>query len=179
MTDNIPMADDATFEAELKAAKEAAAIPEKKGSGLSSRLDALDSLTANEFAVEIEGEVATGIFRVSGLTTFKLEMKPGETKPTKAPIKIAKMVQRDAKLPFNQWLRETIEAGDDSVRPTRTLAVVAIDNGVETRRWTFEKAYISAIEYSDFDNGSGELVEETLTIHFDSLTETWTWSGAQ
>ena len=32
---------------------------------------ALDSLCANEFALEIDGEPIDGIFRVSGLTTFK------------------------------------------------------------------------------------------------------------
>ncbi len=134
---------------------------------------ALDSLSANEFAVELENERAAGIFRVSGLTTFKLDVKPAQTKIAREPFKIIKIVQRDPNLPFNRWVRETIQAKDDIVRPQRVLEIVALDDGTETRRWKVTGAWISEISYSDFDTGSSELVQETLIIHYDSIEESW------
>lgn len=134
---------------------------------------ALDSLSANEFAVELENTLTTGIFRVSGLTTFKLDVKPSLTKRVTEPFKIAKLVQRDPSLPFNRWVRETVQAKDDIVRPLRTLDVIALDEGVETRRWRAKGAWISEISYSDFDTGSSELIQETLTIQYDEIEEIW------
>ncbi len=137
------------------------------------RTGMVDSLSANEFAVEIDGERATGIFKVSGFASFKLEVKPAITRMMTDTFKIAKMVQRDPNLPFNRWARETIAAKDDINRPKRTLAIIAVDDGNEIRRWTINGAWISEIAYSDFDTGSGELVQETLTIQYESITETW------
>jgi phage tail-like protein len=94
-------------------------------------------------------------------------------KLAREPFKIVKMVQRDGNNPFNSWIRETVAARDDIVRPKRTLAVVAIDDGVEVRRWTIKEAWISEISYSDFDTASGEMVEETLTIHYEEIEESW------
>lgn len=133
----------------------------------------IDSLSANEFAVLLDGEPAQGIFRVSGLLPFKLEVKPSLTKLVREPFKLAKMVQHDPNLPFNRWLRETIAARDDIVRPTRTIDLLAIDDGVEIRRWTIVGAWISEISYSDFNSASSDLIEETLTIHYDDVRETW------
>ena len=133
----------------------------------------IDSLTANEFEVHLEGERVPGIFRVSGFVPFKLEVKPGVTKIMREPFKLTKIVQRDPELPFNRWIRETISAKDDIVRPTRALAVVALDEGVESRRWIVQGAWISEISYSDFDSASGELVEETVVVHYDDVQETW------
>jgi hypothetical protein len=134
---------------------------------------AVDSLSANEFAVELEGVTAKGIFRVSGLVTFKLDVKPSLTKVVRDPLKIVKMVQRDPELPFNRWVRESVQAKDDIVRPLRTLEVVALDDGVETRRWKIKGAWISEISYSDFDSGSSELIQETLIIQYEDVEETW------
>ena len=134
---------------------------------------AVDSLSANEFAVELEGVPAAGIFRVSGLVTFKLDVKPSLTKVVRDPFKIVKMVQRDFDLPFNRWVRETVGARDDIVRPLRTLEVVALDDGIETRRWKIIGAWISEISYSDFDSGSSELIQETLVIQYEDVEETW------
>ncbi len=131
----------------------------------------LDSLSANEFALEIEGERATGIFRISGLTPFKMEIKPSLTKMLRDPFKVVKMVQRDPQNSFNVWVRETMGARQDIVRPTRTLAVVALDDGVETRRWTINGAYIAEIIYSDFNTASSDLIEETLTIMYESIDD--------
>lgn len=131
---------------------------------------ALDSLVANEFAVELEGETLTGVFRVSGLTTFKLN-DAGQM--VYRPIQISKMVQRDGNSSFNQWLRDTQKAGNDEDRPTRTVAVVAIDDGVETRRWTLSGAFITEVSYSAFDSASTNMVEETVTIRYSSLDEKW------
>lgn len=148
-------------------------MPDETISTASPTGQAIDSLSANEFAVEIEGTRATGIFRVSGLVTFKLDVKPSLTKVVRDPFKIVKMVQRDPNLPFNRWVRETVQVKDDIVRPLRTLEIIALDDGVETRRWKIKGAWISEISYSDFDSGSSELVQETLVIHYEDVEETW------
>ncbi len=133
----------------------------------------IDSLSANEFEVQLDGEVVKGVFRISGLVPFKLEVKPSMTKVVREPFKLAKMVQRDPEIAFNRWLRETIAATDDLARPSRTLEILAIDDGEETRRWTIKGAWISEIAYSDFNTASGDLIEETVTIHFDEISERW------
>jgi hypothetical protein len=134
---------------------------------------AIDSLSANEFAVEIEGERLSGVFRVSGLMPFKLDIKPSLTKLVREPFKIAKMVQRDPENPSNRWLRETVAHKNDIIRPTRTVTVIAIDDGVEVRRWTVKGAYISEVIYSDFNTASSELIEETFTIMYEDIEESW------
>src|SRR5262245_44087962 len=136
-------------------------------------VQAVDSLSANEFAVEIDGERVTGIFRISGFFSFKMEVKPGLNKVVHEPFKIAKMVQRDGNNAFNRWIRDTILAKDDIARPKRRLDVIAIDDGVETRRWTMAGAWISQIGYSDFNSALGELVEEILTIEHQEVEESW------
>ncbi len=133
----------------------------------------VDSLSANEFEVLLDGDRLQGVFRVSGLLPFKLEVKPSLTKLVRDPFKLSKMVQRDPQLPFNRWLRDTVTARDDIVRPTRTLEIVAVDDGKETRRWTVKEAWISEISYSDFNTGSSDLIEETVTIHYDDIEEQW------
>ena len=129
-------------------------------------MQALDSLCANEFDLKIEGESVSGIFRISGLVGFKLD---DSYKRVYEPIQISKMVQRDGNSPFNKWLRES-EAGG---RPTRTLAIVAVDDGVETRRWTINGAWISEVRYSEFNSASFEMVEEIFTIQFSGIDEAW------
>jgi len=133
----------------------------------------IDSLSANEFEVHLDGERVPGVFRVSGFVPFKLEVRPGMTKIVRDPFKLAKMVQRDPALPFNRWIQETLGAKEDIVRPVRSLVVVALDDGVETRRWTVSRAWISEISYSDFNTSSGELVEEVVTLHYEDIQETW------
>lgn len=133
----------------------------------------IDSLSANEFEVLLDGERLKGVFRVSGLLPFKLEVKPSLTKLVRDPFKLSKMVQRDPALPFNQWLQETLAARDDIVRPTRTLEIIAVDDGHESRRWTVKEAWISEIAYSDFNTGSSDLIEETVTIHYDDILVSW------
>lgn len=142
---------------------------------MTSRMVAVDSLVANEFKVEINGETILGVFRVGGLTTFKLDMQGGETaaKQVRPPLQLVKMVQRDANNVFNKWLRETIGTGPGHSRPRRTLSVVAVDDGIETRRWTAKGAWISEVSYSQFDTGSSEMVEEIVTIYYDELQESW------
>lgn len=133
----------------------------------------IDSLRQNEFEVLLDDERLSGVFKVAGLTTFRLDIKPSQTKLMRDPITLTKMVQRDPNLPFNRWLRETVAAGEDIDRPKRSLAILAMDDGVETRRWTLNDAWISQIKYSDFSSGNVELVEETITIQFESITEKW------
>jgi phage tail-like protein len=134
----------------------------------------VDSLVANEFEVELEGETLPGVFRVSGLVTFKLDGDDEHhASRTNSPILLSKMVQRDGNSVFNKWLRETANAKSGEPRPRRTLAVVAIDDGVETRRWTISGAWIQEVRYSDFDSASSAMVEEIVTIQFDSLQEHW------
>ena len=135
---------------------------------------AVDSLIANEFVLHIDDEPVTGIFTISGLTSFKLEVKTtNQLKKVQAPFKITKMVQRDPNNIFNKWLRETLSVGTDIVRPSRTLTIVAVDNGVAIRRWVVKKAWVSAVSYSDFDSGSSELIEETIEIQYDDIEESW------
>ncbi len=140
----------------------------------SANLQVIDSLSANEFAVEVDGQRVSGILRVSGLTSFKLEVKTTTSlKQLYDPFKVVKMVQRDPNLPINRWIQETIAAKADIVRPTRTLTVIAVDDGVETRRWTAHNAWISEVSYSEFNTGSPELIEETLVIQHDGIEESW------
>lgn len=134
----------------------------------------IDSLTANEFFVEVDGEKIDGIFRVTGLVAFKLDVRAQSAlKALKEPFKITRMVRRDPNDPFNRWLRESTLAKADIVRPTRTVDVVANDGGTETRRWSVKRAWISEISYSDFNTGSGELVEETITIQYEEIEDIW------
>lgn len=125
-------------------------------------IKAVDSLSAYEFHVELNGEVVDGIFSVHGLTSFTLE---GEM----PPLVISKMVQQDRNNAFNTWTRETMEGG----RPTREVAIVAVDEGLETRRWVYHNAYITAISFSDFDTALSELVEERITIRAQRVEEIW------
>lgn len=128
----------------------------------------IDSLVANEFAVELDGEAVSGVFRVSHLRTYATDENGERIKP---PFEIAKMVQRDANNPFNTWLRETLE-GDEA--PTRTLTILAIDDAVTTRKWTAHHARIAEVRYSTFDTGSSVMVEEIYTIAYDGITDEFT-----
>jgi len=134
-----------------------------------SGIKAVDSLSANEFHVEINGEIATGIFGVSGLCSRKVDVAAG--KLVHQPLNITKMVQQDPDLPFNQWTRETLEKPTSKV--TREIAVIAMDEGVETRRWVYSEAWISDIAFSDFDSSREELIEEQLTIQHSGVDEVW------
>ena len=134
----------------------------------------IDSLVANEFEVLIDDEPVSGIFSIGGLVTFKLEVKTTTSmKKLTEPFTIKKMVQRDPHNIFNTWVRDTFAAEADIVRPTRTVSVLAIDDGTEIRRWTVKKAWISQIKYSDFSTSSSEMIEETITIQYEDVEESW------
>lgn len=124
----------------------------------------VDSLSANEFSVEIDGEVATGIFRVVNFMPFNAHADSVRT------VLITKMVQRDANNPFNRWLRETTEG---ATQPRRTVSIVAIDDEVEMRRWNLKNAWIMSVGYSDFNTSNVELVEEQITIAYESVEVNW------
>lgn len=126
----------------------------------------VDSLVANEFEVKIGVETLHGLFHIDGLITFKIDESGNRVHP---PFRIAKMVQRDGGNVFNQWIKET-RSGD---RPRRELVISAIDDGVETRRWTVHSAYITEITYNTFDTGSSEMVEEIATIAYEAIDEAW------
>ncbi len=149
----------------------------KKTSAQSSTPEAtkhIDSLSANEFRVEIEGEVVDGIFKIIGLSPFKLEVKQSSAlKALKDPIQIVKMVRRDPNDPINRWMRESIASHTDIMRITRTVDVIAVDDGEEIRRWKVKGAWVSGISYSEFNTASGELVEETLTLQWESIETIW------
>ncbi len=102
------------------------------------------------------------MFSVHGLTSF---VAGGEI----PPLTITKMVQRDPATPFNAWTRETMQGG----HAPRDIAVVAVDEGQETRRWVYKGAVITAIEFSDFDSAMSELVAERITIKAASVDEIW------
>jgi phage tail-like protein len=132
-------------------------------------VQALDSLSSNEFRVEIDGVVASGIFGVGGLRVRSVDLVAGRL--VNQPLVIVKMVQRDSTLPFNQWTRETL--ANPTAKVTRQIAVVAMDEGVETRRWVFRDAWISEIAFSDFDTAHNELIEERLTVQHGGVEEIW------
>lgn len=132
-----------------------------------STMIAVDSLVANEFEVLIEDETMLGVFRIDGLTTFQLDEDGNRLLPT---FNLVKMVQRDGRNAFNTWLSESRQNND---RPRRKIDIIAIDDGVETRRWTFANAWITAVRYEMFDSASSQMVEEIVTIAYDSVTETW------
>ena len=134
-----------------------------------SGIQGVDSLSSYEFQVEINGEVIAGVFGVSGLHIRSVDLSAG--KLINKPFAITKMVQRDPNLPCNQWARETLE--NPTAKVTREIAVVAMDEGSETRRWVYQDAWISDIEFSDFDSGDDELVEEKLTIQHGGVKEIW------
>lgn len=137
-------------------------------------LRAIDSLVANEFVLEIDGEAISGIFAISGLISFKLEVKTtNQLKKSTETFKIRKMVQRDPHNAFNKWLRETHKTGTDIVRPTRTLTIVAVDDGVPIRRWIVKKAWVCELSYSDFNTASSEMIEEVVTIRYEDIEENW------
>ena len=125
-------------------------------------IKSIDSLSAHEFRVELNGKVATGVFGVHGLTSFAAN---GEL----PPLTITKMVQRDPNTPFNVWVRETTK----DKPAARDLAIVAVDEGVETRRWVYKNAVITQISFSDFDSAMSELVAERITIKADHVEEIW------
>ncbi|QPC84418.1 phage tail protein [Phototrophicus methaneseepsis] len=124
----------------------------------------IDSLIANEFSVELDGEEVTGIFGVSGLVSFQLGEDGQRVWPA---FTVSKMVQRDPQGAFNKWLQET-QSGS---KPTRDLSIVAVDDGVATRRWTAKNAYIQSVHYSDFNEASFEMVAELVEIGYESMTE--------
>lgn len=134
---------------------------------------AIDSLTANEFSVEVNGEVVTGIFRLYDFTTFRMDIKPAQTRLQRDPFRIAKMVQRDPASPINAWIKDTVRTREDIDRPKRTIVIRAIDDGVEIRRWTIKGAYITEVRYSDFSSASTELVEEVISISYEDIDEEW------
>lgn len=139
-----------------------------------SQMRAVDSLVAHEFEVYIDEVAVDGIFRISGLVSFKLEVKTtNQLKRTHEPFKITKMVQRDPNNTFNRWLRDTFAADADILRPTRTLTIIAVDEGTPTRRWIVKKAWISEISYTDFNSASAEMIEETVTIQHDGIEDSW------
>lgn len=128
----------------------------------------IDSLVANEFHIEIGKETLTGIFKVTGLVTYECDSDGNRIRP---PFVITKMVQRDPNAPLNAWLRETQAQRTNTNRPRRDLVIVAIDDGVVTRRWTVKSAWIQQVSYSDFDTASFEMLEERFTIQYEDIEE--------
>lgn len=128
----------------------------------------VDSLVANEFHIEINGATLTGIFKVMGLVTYECDSEGNRVRP---PFVITKMVQRDPNAPLNAWLRETLAERSNTNRPRRDVVIVAIDDGVVTRRWTVKNAWIQQVSYSDFDTASFEMMEERFTIQYEDIEE--------
>ncbi|MBC8099525.1 MAG: phage tail protein, partial [Armatimonadetes bacterium] len=88
-------------------------------------------------------------------------------------IVLTKMVQRDAHNPFNTWQRESIAANNSVAFPTRTLAIVAVDDDAVVRRWLLHKAWLANVSYSAFDSASTELVQEIVQITYDNVEIEW------
>lgn len=130
----------------------------------------VDSLVANEFSLELEGAPVTGIFKVSNFVSFALD---ANGKRVKSTFELSKMVQRDPKLPFNQWLRDTFAKRNSDDRPKRDLVLLAVDDGTITRRWFIRGAYIARVSYSEFDVAQSDMVAETYTIAYDDIEDTF------
>lgn len=131
----------------------------------------LDSLVGNEFEVEVDGETASGIFRIDNFVPFHL--KDGER--VRLPFDLVKLVQRDPNNPINRWIKDS----SNRENFVRTVTVKAVDDGVITRVWTFTGARITEIRYAGFNTASADLVEEIITIHYDSVSETWGTSDVE
>ncbi len=133
-------------------------------------IDGIDGQLAKEFALEIDGQRVSGILAIRGLVAFRLDVRTTTAiRKLQEPFKITRMVQPDPQHPCNVWVRETFDAGEDIVRPARTLCLLALDKGVETQRWTVYDAWISEVGYSDFDSSSSDILEETLTIQYEDV----------
>jgi len=48
-----------------------------------------------------------------------------------------------------------------------------MDEDNETRRWVYKDAWISDIEFSDFDSASDELIAEKLLLQHGGVDELW------
>jgi hypothetical protein len=134
-----------------------------------SGIQAVDSLSSNEFKVEIDGQEISGVFAVRGLRSRSVDV--AQARLVNQPLTLTKMVQSDPNLPCNQWTRETLSS--PTARITRELAVVAMDEGVETRRWVYKDAWISDISFSDFDSGTNVLIEEQWLVQHSGVEEIW------
>ena len=130
----------------------------------------LDSLVSNEFAFEINGERVNGVLHIGHLVTFRLQEDGKRLLP---PFEVSKIVERDANSAFNTWLRETIAGREAASRPRRDVSIVAVDDGVVTRRWTARNAWIREVRYSAFDSTSFEMVAETYVIAYDDMEDSW------
>jgi hypothetical protein len=134
----------------------------------------IDSLVSNEFAFEINGTRVNGILQISQLVTLRLNADGTRSLP---PFEVSKIVERDANSAFNLWLRETLEGRNAGTRARRDVTVVAVDDGIETRRWTARSAWIQEVRYSTFDSASFEMVAETYIIAYDDIEDSWPTSS--
>lgn len=140
---------------------------------LGQGIQAVDSLSSNEFVLEINNQRVSGVFSVTGLSSYALKLEDGKPVGMEyPPLMITKMVQQDATLVFNEWTRETVAARGTRL-PTRDLSIVAMDEGMETRRWVYRNCWISNIEFSDFDTGLDFLIEEKITVQHGGVEEVW------
>lgn len=130
----------------------------------------IDSLIANEFALEINGEQVSGVLQITDLVSYATDAGGSRVKP---PFVVSKMVERDGNNAFNTWLRETVAERDSDEKPRRDVTVVAVDDGVETRRWKAVNAWIMGVSYSNFDSASIEIVAERITIGYDDIEESF------
>ena len=129
-----------------------------------------EGLLARDFALEIDGQRVSGLIAIRGLVSFRLDVRTTTSiRKLQEPFKITRMLLRDPQHPCNVWVRETFEAGEDIVRPARTLTLLAPATGVETQRWTVQDAWIADVSYSDLDSSSSDVLEETLTIHYKDI----------
>ena len=138
--------------------------------GTAADIRSTDGLLANEFALEIDDQRVSGILALRGLVAFRLDVRSTTSiRKLQEAFQITRIVQRDPQHPCNVWVRETFAAGEDIVRPARTLRLLALDEAGEARRWTVRDAWISEVRYSDFDSSSSDILEETLTIQYEDI----------
>lgn len=128
----------------------------------------VDSLIGNEFGVELDGQRIDGVMGITNFVTFRKDADGTRHKP---PFVLAKTVERDAKSPFNAWLRETLAQRHGADLPRRDLLILAIDDGIVTRRWHIKGAWLHEVRYETFDSSSFEMVAEVFTIGYEDMEE--------
>jgi len=83
---------------------------------------------ACDFALEIDGQRVDGILAVRGLVAFRLDVRTTTAiRKLQEPFKVTRMVQPDPQHPCDVWVNETFGAGEDIVRPARTLTLLALE----------------------------------------------------
>lgn len=124
-----------------------------------------NTLQANEFTVEIDGELIDSIVTCEAFTYLQ-----GDAGGGRSSISMRKRVEDSPTTAFNRWLIETLAAPAADSRPCRTVVVTALNDGTPIRRWTFAGSKIMSIVQGGFEVDSYEFADEQVTIGYDRMS---------